>query len=197
MTELLIANVETVAGIVSAALTAIALFASWRSWRRAELRRDDVLAWANQAIAALQSIRLITGTSRMHLDAQAERERLGQLMFDTSILVEQGRLFFRNARSRHGRDKPEAYRGKRPEVLDQLVLAHQIACTWPAADADARARMGVVAEEVLQRFVSLVQAEVGRVRTASASTRRRGDGIGLEWRMQQVDSARLGDRASG
>ncbi len=109
-------------------------------------------------------------------------------MFETSILVERGRLFFRNARSGHGRHKPHAYRGKRPEILDQLVIAHQIACTWPDADSDRRRMMGVVASDVLRRFVSLVQMEVGRTRTASADTRRRGDGADLDMRLREVDS---------
>jgi hypothetical protein len=192
MERLLLDNLDTIAGIVSAVLTAIALFASWRSWRRSELRRDDVLAWASEAIAAMQSLRLITSSARTRLSEEQARERLGQLVFDTSILVERGRLFFRNAADRrHGRDKPHAYRGRRPVILDQLVLAHQIACAWPEADAEARRAMAVVAQDVTRRFVSLVQMEVGRVRSASADARRRGDGMDLAARVRDLDPARL------
>ncbi len=187
MGKLLLDNIATVAGIVSAAFAAIALLASWQSVRRAELRRDDVLGWANEAIAALQTVRLLTGGS-VPADEAGIRAKLAALMFDTSILVERGRLFFRNtAQRRHGQDKPHAYRGKRPEILDQLVLAHQIACAWPSAEATERQRMGVVAEDVLRRFVSLVQMEVGRVRTVSADTRRRGDGADLKARLLELE----------
>lgn len=187
----LFANLDTLATIGSVILTAIALFASWRSWRQSELRRDDVLEWANAAIAAMQSVRLITGASRMPLADEDARQRMAALMFETSILVERGRLFFRNSGSWKHRDKPHAYRGKRPEILDQLVVAHQIACSWPGAMPDERRAMGLVAEDVLRRFVSLVQMEVGRMRTASADTRRGGDGADLSWRMRELDPLRL------
>jgi hypothetical protein len=184
----LLDNLDTIIATVSAVLTAAALFASWRSWRRSELRRDDVLEWANAAIAAVQAVRLVAASERMKLDEAAARARMAELMFETSILVERGRLFFRNARSRHGRDKPHAYRGNRPEILDQLVLAHQIACAWPDAGAERRRAMAVVASDATRRFVSLIQMEVGRVRTASADVRRRGDGADLEARLRELDA---------
>lgn len=191
MTQLLLDNLDAIAAIVSAVLTAVALYASWRSWRRSELRRDDVLEWANRAIAALQNVRLISGTIRAHLDPEDARQRMIELAVETSILVEQGRLFFRNTRSRYGKWKPSAYRGSRPVILDQLVLGHQIACAWPAASADDRDRIAVVADDVLRIFVSLIQKEVGRERTASADTRRGGKSADLPWLMQQVSAERL------
>lgn len=192
MEHLLLDNLDTIAGIVSAILTAIALFASWRSWRRSELRRDDVLGWANEAIAALQSIRIITSSARTQLSEEQARERLGELVFATSVLVERGRLFFRNVPDRrHGIEKPHAYRGRRPVILDQLVLGHQIACAWPRADPEARKAMAVVAQDITRRFVSLVQMEVGRERSASADARRRGDGMDLSGRIADLSPERL------
>ncbi|MBO9713537.1 hypothetical protein [Sphingomonas sp.] len=188
MPQLLLDNLDTLAAVVTAVLTAVALFASWRSWRKAELRRDEVQRWADESIAALQSVWLITGSTRMKLTPDEERVRLVQLIFDTSVLVERGRLFFRNARSGHGSGKQRAYRGKRPEILDQLVLAHQIACAWPEAPPETRAKLGILADAVARRFVTLVQAEIGRVRTASPDTRRRGDGIDLDGRLREIDA---------
>jgi len=186
-------EIELIATVASALLAAIALAAAYLSYRRAELRRDDVLEWAHEAIAAMQALRLICTRTRLHLTAAEERARLSALMFDTSILVERGRLYFGNARRSRWRqrERERAYRGKRPEILDQLVIAHQIACGWPTAPADDRARMRVIADDVLRRFVSLVQAEVGRTRTASADTRRGGNGANLGWRMRAIDPARL------
>jgi hypothetical protein len=191
VTKLLLDNLNTIAAIVSAILTAVALFASWRSWRRSELRRDDVLDWANEAITALQSISLITGSTRAHLDPEDARKRMTELMFETSILVERGRLFFRNARSRKGCDKPRAYRGSRPAILDPLVLGHQVACAWPDANPDTQRRIGLVAEDAVRQFVSLIQAEVGRERTASSDTRRGGHGADLDWRLKDIEAAEL------
>ena len=187
MQQILLDNLNTIVAVVSAALTAVALVASWQSWRRSELRRDDVLGWANDAIAAMQTVRLVTSCNRMAMTQEEARLELKRLMVETSVLVERGRLFFRNApHNGHGADKPHAYRGKRPEILDQLVVAHQIACAWPHADPEARRAMGVIAEDVLRRFVSLVQLEVGRVRTAHADTRRKGDGADLDFRLREL-----------
>lgn len=192
MIDFLPGNLEATAAIVSAVLTAVALFAGWLSSRKSELRREDVLDWANESIAALQTLLLLC----IHGDppipaADAERRRV-ELLIQTSVLTERGRLFFRNAGPfSHGREKHRAYRGKRPEILDQLVAAHQIACRWPRANDDERVRMRLVAEDCLKQFVSLVQLEVGRSRTASADTRRGGSGALLGVRMGELDQDRV------
>jgi hypothetical protein len=163
-------NLEAIAAIVSAVLTALALFAGWRASRKSELRREDVANWADESITALQTLLLIC----IHGDppipaAEAEKRRV-EVLVQTSVLTERGRLFFRNAPPYSvGREKPRAYRGKRPEILDQLVVAHQIACGWPHAGDEARVRMRIVAEDCLKQFVSLIQREVGRSRTVSAT----------------------------
>lgn len=192
MLELLRGNMEAVAATASAILTALALFVGWRASRKSELRREDVANWADESIAALQTLLLVA----IHGDppipaAEAERRRV-EILFKTSILVEQGRMFFRNANPHsEGQEKHRAYRGKRPEILDQLVAAHQIAIRWPKANDEERVRMRLVAEDCLKRFVSLVQLEVGRSRTASAGTRRRGTGALLTVRMEELDADRV------
>jgi hypothetical protein len=192
MIDFLPGNLEAMGAVVSAILTAVALFASWLSSRKSELRREDVADWANEAITALQTLLLLC----IHGDppippAEADRRRV-QLLIDTSVLTERGRLFFRNAGPYSvGRDKPRAYRGKRPEILDQLVMAHQIACRWPHAGDEERARMRLVAEDCLKQFVSMIQREVGRSRTVSADTRRRGTGMHLRERMAEISRDRV------
>lgn len=192
MIDFLPGNLEATAAIASAILTALALFAGWRSNRKSELRREDVSDWANEAITALQTLLLIC----IHGDppipaAEADRLRV-DLLIQTSVLTERGRLFFRNAGPYWvGRDKPRAYRGKRPEVLDQLVTAHQIACRWPHAGDEERVRLRLVAEECLKQFVSLIQREVGRSRTVSADTRRRGTGVHLAERIAEIPQDRI------
>jgi hypothetical protein len=192
MIDFLPGNLEALAAILSAALTALALFAGWRSNRKSELRREDVLDWANESITALQTLLLLCIHGEPQIPgAEAERRRV-DLLIQTSVLTERGRLFFRNAGPYSvGREKHRAYRGKRPEILDQLVAAHQIACRWPGAGDEERARMRLVAEDCLKQFVSLVQQEVGRSRTASADTRRGGKGALLSERMNALDRARV------
>lgn len=192
MIDFLPGNLEAMGAVLSAILTAVALFASWLSSRKSELRREDVSDWANEAITALQTLLLIC----IHGDppipaAEADRLRV-ELLIQTSVLTERGRLFFRNAGPySHGREKPRAYRGKRPEVLDQLVIAHEIACRWPHAGDAERVRLRLVAEDCLKQFVSLIQREVGRSRTVSADTRRRGTGVRLPERLAELPQARV------
>lgn len=185
-------NLEAMAAVLSAILTALALFAGWRSSRKSELRREDVANWADESITALQTLLLISIHSDPPIPAAEADKRRVEVLFQTSALVERGRMFFRNAGPySEGREKHRAYRGKRPEILDQLVAAHQIACRWPRANDEERVRMRLVAEDCLKRFVSLVQLEVGRSRTASAGTRRRGTGAVLGLRMEELDPERV------
>ena len=185
-------NLEALAATASAILTALVLFAGWRSSRKSELRREDVANWADESIAALQTLLLTCIHGDPPVPAAEAEKRRAEVLFKTSILVEQGRMFFRNAGPySEGREKHPAYRGKRPEILDQLVAAHQIACRWPKAGDEERVRMRLVAEDCLKCFVSLVQLEVGRSRTASAGTRRRGTGALLTVRMDELDPDRV------
>ena len=192
MFDFLPGNLEAVAALASVLLTAVALFAGWRSSRKSELRREDVANWADESIAALQTLLLVCIHGDPPVPAAEAEKRRAEILFKTSILVEQGRMFFRNAGPySEGREKHRAYRGKRPEILDQLVAAHQIACRWPGAADEERVRMRLVAADCLKRFVSLVQLEVGRSRTASAGTRRRGTGALLTARMEELDPDRV------
>ena len=192
MIDFLPGNLEATAAILSAALTAIALFAGWRSNRKNELRREDVLDWANESITALQTLLLLCIHAEPQIPAAEGDRRRVDLLIQTSVLVERGRLFFRNAGPHSvGREKHRAYRGKRPEILDQLVAAHQIVRRWPGAGDEERARMRLVAEDCLKQFVSMVQQEVGRSRTASADTRRGGKGALLGQRMSELDQAQV------
>jgi hypothetical protein len=162
---------EIIETLVSITIAAVPLAAGWYTWRKKELRRDDVLAWSNEVIGSLQTLLLITILKHPPLSEQDAQQKLAAIIFETSILVERGRLFFRNEiADSHGSKKLPAYQGYRPEILDQIVIAHQISCEWTNASADDRLRMRSIAETCLKKFVSLAQKEVGRGRTASADT---------------------------
>ena len=171
-------------------LGALALLGTYRSWRKRELRRDDVLAWGSEAITALQTLLLIC------LDEEhgkgASNPRLEWVRFSSSILVERGRLFFRNADPEaKGEWKERAYRGFRPGILDHLVTAHQIANAWPKAEGLERTKLRLIAEDCVRSFVSLLQEEVGRDRTASVDTGRGGAGADLDQLLAGLDPHRV------
>ena len=113
-------------------------------------------------------------------------------MFDTSILVERGRLFFKNeVVDDYGSEKLSAYRGYRPRILDHLVVAHQVARFWPGdSDNDIKDRSRV-AKCCLKSFVSLAQMEVGRDRAASVEALKGGDGVHLSTIMENLRAQRL------
>ncbi len=183
----------SIASVVSACVAAGGLFFAWRQSRESALRRADVLNWAEQAIDALQSLLLICVLDDGELDPGIEKEKLVEIMFATSTLTERGRLFFKNEirTDGHGQDKEPAYQGYRPKILDQLVVAHQIARQWSEANADDRKIMLILAEDAARTFVSLAQQEVGRSKTASAVTKRAGDGRGLDELVKEFNRTRL------
>jgi hypothetical protein len=182
---------EFFAAIVSALVAFAGLLFAWRNAREAALRKGEVLAWSNDVIGNLQSLVLIC-QQRSALPQPIEAEKLRDIYFATSVLAEQGRLFFKNERAgNHGVEKQEAFRGLRADILDQVILAHQIAGRFERADEDSRLRMACVAEDAERRFVTLAQKEVGRVRTASVDTSKGGYGAQLNWLMDRLDQKRL------
>src|SRR5687768_15206763 len=129
------------AACISPLLAAGGLYLTWRKARQDRLqreedalRRGDVLIWANESIRQLQSLVLVCKLREEELDEVSTKEKLTDIIFNTSILVERGRLFFKNVvADDYGDNKEAAYRGYRPMVLDQLVAAHLIACGWMTA----------------------------------------------------------------
>ena len=96
----------------------------------------------------------------------------------------------------HGQEKEPAYRGHRPTILDQIVLAHQIARQWEKANDAQRTDMMLLAEDCAKKFVSLAQQEVGRSRTASAVTKKAGDGRQLDDLLKNFNSTQMEERSS-
>ena len=164
------------ASIISAVLAAIALIGTFLAWRVRELRKEEVLGWSLECIENLQSLLIIC----IEEDSSREDE-IRDLKFRASILCEQGRMYFKNARpDDFGSNKEAAYRGYRPRILDYMVIGYQIAEYLPRASEAEFATLKIVAENNLKKFVSLVQKEVGRSRTASADTSQGGSGIHLQ-----------------
>lgn len=182
---------ESIATIAAAILSLLAAVAGYIEWRKSELRREEVHAWANDGIDALQSLVLTITITLPGWDGQ-RADKLTELGFRTSILVEQGRLFFKNnTRSKYKMNKEVAYRGIRPIILDQLLIGHRISLAWPASDTEDQRLMREVATECLKRFVSLAQQEVGRRRTASLYSARDGNRSDLQAILERKRQAEL------
>jgi len=161
-------------------LAFIGLLFTWIRWRQSELRREEVLSWADDCIECLQTLFIISFYRDPILSEEKVNEIRLKTVFDTSTLIERGRLFFKNdIVDDFGSEKLAAYRGYRPRILDHLVVAHQIARYWPDASEDEASRRSTIAEDCLKSFVSLAQKEVGRDRAASVEALKGGDGVHL------------------
>ena len=183
---------ETYAAIVSALVAAIGLFTSWLKVREAALRREDVLNWSNEVIESLTTLWLLCTLEEAILAPESRRAKLEKVTVATSILVEKGRLLFKNrTNNNYGRKKIRAYQGYRPLILDKIVIAHQIAVHWTNAEPEKRLRLQLVAEDCLRHFVSLAQLEVGRSRTADTRTNEPGRGDALGDHLQALDQKRV------
>jgi len=183
---------ETFAAVVSAIVGVVGLLVGWFKLRESALRRDDVLAWSTDVIQTLTRLRILCAYRGAQLEMAHSREVLTQLIVDTAALVDRGRLFFKNQIvNDYGKEKEPAYRGYRPRVLDPIVVAHKIACGWAEANEETRLRMQLLARDCVRTFVSLVQLEVGRGRTASAYTAKGGEGSDLDFLLGNIAAERV------
>jgi hypothetical protein len=181
-----------VAGFTSAFVAAVAAMLVWLQWRERRLRQDDVLKWASEVIRSLQTLYLTLFLGDSGFTAAEAKSARAKIAVDTSVLVEQGRLYFKNTpHPSHGADRHPAYRGYRPMILEPIVVAHQIACQWDGADEAEKDRMLIVAEDSVRAFVSMAQREVGRGRTAHMASAIKGEGEKLESLLAKVKPERL------
>jgi hypothetical protein len=180
------------AGFMSATIAGLGALMVWLQWRERRLRQEEVLRWASEVIRAQQTLYLVLYLGDASFERATAKAMLAQIAVDTSVLVEQGRLFFRNTpHPTYGAERHPAYRGYRPMLLDPVVVAHQIACQWEGASEEERDRMLVVAEDCVRSFVSMAQREVGRSKTAHEESARRGEGEKLESLLAKVKPERL------
>jgi hypothetical protein len=160
---------DSIVDLVPLAALAGGYIAGYLQLRRAHLRRDDVFVWANRVIGAMREVWILCAENIPQIDERAREHRFATLALETSCLLEQGRLFFRNSEA-----------GYRPKILDHILVAHLISCDWPHADEVRRRQLERLAERRARAFVSLAQHEVGRSRTASTYTELVGDSISLD-----------------
>lgn len=191
-TEVSLFTPSLIVSIIGALVAALAFGLAWRKYREDSLRRGEVLTWANEVIAALEGL-VIACIAGSHKSFEAEAgKRLAGIAFDSAILIERGRLFFRNQpHPTVGKDKKPAYRGLRPRVLDPLIAAHQISMRVPHSSGDDLIRLQCLAEDHLKDFVSLIQVEIGRERTASVVTGLGGTGFNLATELANVPLDRV------
>lgn len=140
-----------------------------------DLRIADLNAWALRGIAGLQTL-------AWHMETRADIAKIGQAGLECSILCDQGRLYFQNVADDHGREKPPAYRGYRPKILDSLVAGVEASRLWTSPNLNEIGRVKIVQaiRDAERDFVSYAQMEVGRIRSAAAEASAAGQSSPLQ-----------------
>jgi len=79
---------QMTASILSPLIAATGLAFGYFQWRKAQLRRDDVLAWANEVIESLEALLLVCLLEDPPLDQDTARSKSLDIAFRTATLVE-------------------------------------------------------------------------------------------------------------
>jgi hypothetical protein len=152
MTEGMLAAIT---GIAAVAITVAQWFFSLHSARR---QRDvEMTAWGSAVIETMATIE--TACFPISADGQYTRHQAELLGERASALVDQGRLFFPNARAgRNQRDDA----GTRIKLLDQVLRACYVARYLAAGEPKDREILRRHVWQARRSFVSLLQKEMRR-----------------------------------
>jgi hypothetical protein len=184
--------ISTFAGIT-------ALLGAWVKYRLsamkrldAELRLKDVFSWANEVIRRLSTLRMyvlkIVNQGHDEL-SQAIRKDFEEIAIDTSVLIDRGRLFFRNPGASEKFDPKQL--GWRPVILDSIVRANRIAtriASEPSIPSrDERVKLFLLTDLTAREFVHYAQREVGRQRVVSDDAADVGTRIDVNQELAEAD----------
>jgi len=151
------------------------LIGEWRhrsSFRLAWYK--EVVAWARECVRVLSAAHELSVAHIVDETYMARRRH--EILEVLTSLIDEGRFLFENDRSTgHGADKPYAYQGHRPDLLNYLVGAYDaIRATDFHSDVDATHTDHLVMFKEL--FVSDVQKVIepnwfSRVATVTPNTK--------------------------
>ncbi|MBL8548925.1 MAG: hypothetical protein JNJ73_02990 [Hyphomonadaceae bacterium] len=156
----------------------------------------DVLEWAHETIDALSEG---VWLARAHANAQNRAvlsEPLAKLSWRLSSLADRGRMFFPNlAPDAHGTDKPGAFQGYRPPVLDAVLFAlYQVEQLTPVAPSTEMAMKFI--QDCRRLLVSEVQYAIdprrkGRMLTRLMTGAKKTDVAGFRMAADLATSMRM------
>ncbi|TXC68946.1 hypothetical protein FSZ31_08295 [Sphingorhabdus soli] len=165
--------------ILSSLIAAAALLFTFLAWKSKETRQDEILAWGCESIDIMQRTYLLIEFCSQNGINVEQKHIFSELRTRSSVQVERGRIFFKNTESDFGSDKPPAYRGLRPRILDSLVANCQMCQLAAAADTDLK-KLSWISCDHTRMFVSFVQEEVGRNKISKSGAASAGTGIDVE-----------------
>ena len=124
--------------------------------------RNDVLAqvrdWGGEVIEILSEASGLCCLDPARLPEGEFFMRRSAIICRLSALWDRGRLFFPNTyRELHGRHKPRAFRGIRPQILDLLALSHELAESIDYVTGAERNQRRLAFIRIKTEFVSAIQ----------------------------------------
>ena len=184
---------DVIIGILGLVISLVGLGFGYAGWRAKQLRSDEILSWSAECIDVLQRTKLTLGDAARGTPVDDFGKLMADLRIRSSVLVERGRLFFRNVEHPYGAEKQPAYRGLRPKILDCLVANCQICEIAPSCgQADLRT-LDQVSLKYVTRFVSFAQAEVGRSRQSKSRANEAGQETDVRAEMASLPNGRAED----
>lgn len=135
----------------------IALEGLWNEYSSA------IMGWANESIDWISRAHSLCLCDPAHMAPGTFFHERAECLWRLSSLIDRGRLLFPNAApDRHGKEKPEAYRGFSPVVLDQLKNVHEAVKSLNTQVCDSEVQTATAKRIVScqRQFVSVVQKKL-------------------------------------
>lgn len=166
-------GVEQWMAVASAVIAFASFLFNWRLVSRQERREaanlklahdSDIIRWSDEVIAVLADANeMLCEKGESYPDAEFRIHR-SATRARVSALIDRGRLFFPNLKSKvgHGADKEAGYQGHRQPVLDALVGAYDLldkAASQPGPDLESAAALRVMRRQFVAEVFKAVDPE--------------------------------------
>ncbi|WP_128893094.1 hypothetical protein [Erythrobacter sp. HKB08] len=171
----------------SIVVTLVGVYFRYHRYQTEARRSRDVAAWADDAIDTLVTVE-VCAKAPCPLPEDERAKLLAKAYVSASVLTEQGRLFFPNVDGDAYVKSGRTYQGRRPKLLDPLVVAHKAARRM--LEKPEEPTTDLLALLVAQRkdFMSHVQVEIGRRRANAKDSRLGGMTADLDEMIAQAKS---------
>ena len=133
------------------------VFGEWRYRTSFKLAwYKEVVSWARECVQSLSSAHEICASHNK--DIEYIKVRRSEILEKITSLIDEGRFVFENDRDNdHGRDKPYAYQGYRPDLMDYLLITYNILSKIDPGDGEIRPQLCAELIDQKREFVSDIQ----------------------------------------
>ena len=145
--------------------------------------------WGNECVDVFAEAERFCLLDPAEVGDRDYEEQKDKLLNRSSALIDRGRMFFRNKDpDEYGQEKPRAYRGYRPAILDPLVAAYLAIAELDDSVSCPDLRRNNRLWDWRREFVSILQQEIHDewLKDATKYSGMAGGGAGLSIRADSV-----------